>query len=77
MSVRRRRLVAVGAVIGSRGIERARHTWAIEVDERRAVKLAGMLAAVRPGLVVNEDAVADIAVRPSQGEWARFLDACD
>jgi hypothetical protein len=40
------------------------------------VKLAGLLAPVAPGFVVNDDAVADCAVRPSKAEWARFVDAC-
>jgi hypothetical protein len=41
------------------------------------LKLAELLAPVRPGLVVSDDAVADHGVRPSKAEWARFVDACD
>jgi hypothetical protein len=41
------------------------------------LKLAKVLAPIRPGLVVSDDAVADCAVRPTDAEWARFVDACD
>jgi hypothetical protein len=41
------------------------------------LKLAELLAPVRPGLVVSDEAVADCAVRPSTAEWARFTEACD
>ena len=41
------------------------------------LKLAGLLAPMRPGLVVSDDAVADSAVRPNRAEWARFVGACD
>jgi hypothetical protein len=42
------------------------------------VKLAELLAPVGPpGLVVNDDAVADCAVPPNNAEWARFVDACN
>jgi hypothetical protein len=40
-------------------------------------KLAKLLAPVRPGLVVSDDALADCAVRPTEAEWARFVDACN
>ncbi len=40
------------------------------------VKLAGLLAPIGPGLVVSDDAIADCAVRPTEPEWTRFVDAC-
>jgi hypothetical protein len=40
-------------------------------------KLAKLLAPIRPGLVVSDDALADCAVRPRQAEWARFVHACN
>lgn len=41
------------------------------------VKLAELLAPTAPGFVVNEDAVSDVAVRPTTAEWSRFVTACD
>ena len=41
------------------------------------LKLAKLLAPVGPGLVVNDEAVADCAIRPREAEWARFVDACN
>ncbi len=41
------------------------------------VKLAELLAPTAPGFVVNEDAVSDVAVRPTTAEWSRFVAACD
>ncbi|HEU4363540.1 MAG TPA: hypothetical protein VFR27_18825 [Mycobacterium sp.] len=41
------------------------------------VALAKLLAPGRPGLVVSEDAITDQAARPTEAEWARFVDACD
>lgn len=40
-------------------------------------KLAEMLAPIRPGLVVSDDALANCAARPTEAEWARFVGACD
>ena len=41
------------------------------------LKLAKLLAPVRPGFVVSDDALADCAVRPGEAEWAHFVDACN
>lgn len=41
------------------------------------LELAKLLAPVRSGLVVNDDARADCAVRPTEAEWARFVDTCN
>jgi hypothetical protein len=40
-------------------------------------KLEKLLAPIGPGLVVSDDAVADCAVRPTEAEWTRFVDACN
>ncbi len=40
------------------------------------VQLAQLLAPIGPGLVVSDDALADCAVRPTEAEWARFVDTC-
>jgi hypothetical protein len=40
-------------------------------------KLAELLAPVRPRVVVSEDALADCALRPTEGEWARFVEECN
>jgi hypothetical protein len=41
------------------------------------LKLAELLAPIRPDFVVSDDAVADCAVRPTRAEWARFGHACN
>ena len=41
------------------------------------LQLAKLLAPLGPGLVVNDDALADCAVRPREDEWACFIDACN
>ena len=41
------------------------------------LKLAKLLVPVGPGLVVSADALADCAVRPTEAEWGRFVDACN
>lgn len=41
------------------------------------LKLAKLVAPLGPGLVVSDDAVADCAARPTETEWARFVDACN
>jgi hypothetical protein len=43
----------------------------------QVLKLAKLLAPIRPGLAVSDDALADGAVRPTEAEWARFVDACN
>lgn len=43
----------------------------------RVLELAKLLAPIGPGLAVSDDAVADCAVRPTEAEWAGFVDACD
>ena len=43
----------------------------------QVLKLAKLLAPVRPGFVVSDDALADCAARPTDAEWAHFVDACD
>jgi hypothetical protein len=40
-------------------------------------ELARLLASVKPGLVVSDDAVANGGVRPRDAEWVRFVDACN
>jgi hypothetical protein len=42
----------------------------------QVLKLSKLLAPLRPGLVVSEDAIASSGARPSEAEWARLLDAC-
>jgi hypothetical protein len=42
----------------------------------QVLKLAKLLAPIRPGLVVSDDAVADYTVRPRGSEWTRFAAAC-
>ncbi|BBX98261.1 hypothetical protein [Mycobacterium lacus] len=42
----------------------------------QVVKLAKLRAPIRPGLVVSDEAIADCAVRPTEAEWAGFVDAC-
>lgn len=39
-------------------------------------KIAGLLAPIRPGLVVSDLAFDDCGVRPREDEWARFAAAC-
>jgi hypothetical protein len=41
------------------------------------LELAKLLAPLRPGFVVSDDALADCAVRPTEAEWAHFVEACD
>jgi len=41
------------------------------------LKLAHLLAPVRPGFVVSDDALADCAVPPTEAEWAHFVDECN
>jgi hypothetical protein len=41
------------------------------------LELAKLLAPVGPGVLVNDDALADPAVRPREAEWAGFVDACN
>jgi hypothetical protein len=66
------------------GIDRAQ-TW---IRERvfqsfedspagQILKLTELLAPIRPGLVVSDDAIAEGAIRTRQTEWARFVDACN
>src|SRR5262249_32898161 len=43
----------------------------------QVLEIAKLLAPVKPGLVVSDDAIADGGVRPSEAEWARFVDACN
>jgi hypothetical protein len=40
------------------------------------VDLAKMLTPIQPGLVVGDDALADCGVRPTEREWAHFVEAC-
>ena len=41
------------------------------------LKLAKLVPPLGPGLVVSDDAVAECAARPTETEWARFVDACN
>ena len=66
------------------GIDNAREWIAKRVFQSFAhspmgqvANLAEMLAPIRPGLVVSNDAVDPSVVRPTNAEWARFVDACD
>ncbi|WP_245848632.1 hypothetical protein [Mycobacterium palustre] len=42
----------------------------------QVLQIAQLVAPIGPGLVVSDDALADRGVRPSEAEWARFVDAC-
>ncbi len=42
----------------------------------KILELAKLLTPIGPGLVVSDDALGDCAVRPTEAEWARFVNAC-
>jgi hypothetical protein len=42
----------------------------------QVLQIAQLVAPIKPGLAVSDDALADRGVRPSNAEWARFVDAC-
>jgi hypothetical protein len=48
-----------------------------DTPARQILELAKLLAPVGPGLLVNDDALADSAVRRREAEWAGFVDACN
>lgn len=69
--------IAAGAArtqawIGDRAFETFEDSPAGQIARR-----ATLLAPVRPGLVVSDDAIADCSVRVSEAEWARFVDVCN
>ncbi len=67
------------------GFDSVRQTWIrnrlfqsfADSPAGHIVQLAKLLAPMKPRLVVSDDAVTDCAVRPTQDEWADFVDACN
>lgn len=68
--------LAAGAQIAKEWIERRVFQSFEDSPAGQIEKLAGLLAPLGPGLVVNDDARGEGSVRPRADEWARFVAAC-